>query len=153
MNAQFRRQPNDIVALLHPLNTHSPELFRIPTHSFLGHFATPFSPKCANSECLNLGVQSKVPLRTKRVCRTFSNSRNSKSVIGDYLLPVDGIDWIDFFRNGEDLITSSTKYLPRSGEIDDFNIIEQKDRHSWRFVRLLFLDNGHAAARTGAGLI
>ena len=69
MNVQFRCQRHDVVALLHPLYAHPPELVRIPSHPSLCHFAAPFSAKCAYNECLNLGVQSKQPTGNLRIHR------------------------------------------------------------------------------------
>src|SRR5712664_1442951 len=73
MNVQFRCQSHDVVALLHPLYAHPPELVRIPSHPSLRHFAAPFSAKCVYNECLNLGVSPK-----------FSKPPQQQEVIGSW---------------------------------------------------------------------
>jgi len=58
MHPQFLRQRHNVVALLQAGDGVLLERLWKFAHTFLGHLPPPLGVKCANSPCLNLGVQS-----------------------------------------------------------------------------------------------
>ena len=58
MHTQSLRQRPKVVALLQAGDGVLPEQLWKFAHTFLGHLPPPSGATCANSPCLNLGVQS-----------------------------------------------------------------------------------------------
>jgi hypothetical protein len=93
MHPQFLRQRHNVVALLQSGDGVLPERFWKFAHTFLGHLPPPSGAKCANSPCLNLGVQSnsarhsavtadrKHTLPLRRLCWGFLSESSSTTVI------------------------------------------------------------------------
>jgi len=79
MHPQFLRQRHNVVALLQAGDGVLLERLWKFAHTFLGHLPPPLGVKCANSPCLNLGVQSTKSLShlsTARVVPDCASSRN-----------------------------------------------------------------------------
>ena len=67
MHPQFLRQRHNVVALLQAGDGVLLERLWKFAHTFLGHLPPPLGVKCANSPCLNLGVQSTLRLGGQKV--------------------------------------------------------------------------------------
>src|SRR5215468_8402888 len=76
-----------------------------------------------------------------------------KRVVGNEPLTVHSINRICLLRNGKNFVACPAEHFPWPGKVNNFHMIEQKNRNGRRIVRLLFIDERHATLWTGAALI